>query len=96
MKFMTVREFRLNIGRARKGLQANGELVLTANGRPFAIVSAVQPESFDRELLALRRARARVAIEHLREAALADGSERMSLEAIDAVVRDVRRKKGAA
>ena len=96
MKFMTVREFRLNTGRARKGLQLDGELVLTANGRPFAIVSSVQPESFDRELLALRRTRARLAIDRLRANARADGSARMSMEAIDAVVRDVRRKKGAA
>lgn len=96
MKFMSVREFRLNSGQARKGLQVDGELVLTTNGRPFAIVSAVQPETFDRELLALRRSRARVAVDRLRENARADGSDQLSLETIHTVVRDVRRKKGAA
>jgi hypothetical protein len=95
MKFMSVREFRLNTGQARKGLQVDGELVLTTNGRPFAIVSAVQPETFDRELLALRRSRARVAIDRLREHARADGTDQLSLETIHAVVRDVRRKKVA-
>jgi len=95
MKFMSVREFRLNTGQARKGLQVDGELVLTTNGRPFAIVSAVQPETFDRELLAIRRSRARVAIDRLRENARADGTDQLSLETIHAVVRDVRRKKGA-
>jgi len=95
MKFMSVREFRLNTGQARKGLQVDGELVLTTNGRPFAIVSAVQPETFDRELLALRRSRARVAIDRLREHARTDGSDQLSLETIHAVVRDVRRKKVA-
>ena len=71
MNFMSVREFRLNTGQARKGLQVDGELVLTTNGRPFAIVSAVQPETFDREPLAIRRSRARVAIDRLRENARA-------------------------
>ena len=92
MKFMTVREFRLNTGKARRSLETDADVVLTANGRPFALVSRVHPESFDRELLAIRRARARVAVERLREDARADGTGTMSMDAIDAVVRDTRRR----
>jgi hypothetical protein len=39
---------------------------------------------------------ARAVIDRLRENARADGSARMSMKTIDAVVRDVRRKKNAA
>jgi len=92
MKFMTVREFRLNTGKARRSLEKDDDVVLTANGRPFALVSRVHPESFDRELLAIRRARARVAVERLREDARADGTDKMTMDGIDAIVRDNRRR----
>ena len=92
MRFMTVREFRLNTGGARRSLEKEEDVVLTANGRPFAVVSRVHPESFDKELLAIQRARARVALERLRDSARADGSDRMTMDEIDAVVRDVRRR----
>jgi hypothetical protein len=92
MKFMTVREFRLNTGKARRSIEKDDDLVLTANGRPFAIVSRVHAESFDRELLAIRRARARVAVERLREEARADGTSTITMDEIDAVVRDNRRR----
>jgi hypothetical protein len=44
-------------------LDRDVKVVLTANGRPFAIVSAVSPEWFDKELRAIRGARAKVALE---------------------------------
>ena len=61
MKFMSVREFRLNTGKVRRGMGQDDEVVLTANGKPLAIVACIRPESFDKELDAIRRARARVA-----------------------------------
>jgi hypothetical protein len=94
MKFMTVREFRLNTGMARRSIEKDDDVVLTANGRPFALVSRVHPESFDREIQAIRRARARVAVERLREDARADGTDAMTMDEIDAVVRDSRRSAG--
>ena len=92
MKFMTVREFRLNTGKARRSLEKDDDVVLTANGRPFAVVSRVHPDSFDKDMLAIQRARARVAVERLRDGARADGTDRMTMDDIDAVVRDVRRR----
>ena len=91
MRFMSVREFRLNTGGARRSLEKDEDLVLTANGRPFAVVSRVHPESLDKELLAIQRARARVAVERLRDNARADGTDRLTMDKIDAVVSHVRR-----
>jgi hypothetical protein len=95
MKFMTVREFRLNTGKVRRSLEQDDDVVLTANGKPYALVAHVHPEDFDRELLEFRRARARLAVERLRGDARSNGTDRMSAEAIDAVVRDHRRKAGS-
>lgn len=92
MKFMTVREFRLNTGMARRTLEKDEDLILTANGRPFAVVSRMHPEFFDKELLAIRRARARVAVERLRDDAASDGTDRMTMDDVNALVRGVRHR----
>ena len=96
MKFMSVREFRVNTGRMRHDLDRDEEVVLTANGRPFAIVSAVRPEAFDKELRAIRGARARVALERARESAARSGTANMSMSEINAIVAGVRRAKSKA
>ena len=93
MRFMSVREFRLNTGKVRRDLDGNNEVVLTANGKPYAIVTKIRPESLDLELQAIRRARARVALDGIRASAAKAGTSELSGEQIDAVVRDVRRKK---
>ena len=94
MKFMSAREFRVNAGQMRRDLDRDEEVVLTANGRPFAIVSAVCPEVFDKELRAIRGARAKVAMERVRESAARAGTADMPMEKIDAIIAGVRRGKG--
>jgi len=93
MKFMSAREFRVNSGQMRRNLDRDEEVILTANGRPFAIVSAVRPELFDKELRAIRCARAKVALERTRESAAMAGAANMSMAEIDAVIADVRRAR---
>ena len=96
MQFMSVREFRVNTGLMRRGLDRDEEVVLTANGRPFAIVSAVCPEAFDKELRAIRGARAKVALERARESAARAGTASMPMAEIDAVIAGARRAKSKA
>ncbi len=96
MKFMTTREFRVNTGRLRNDLDRDEEVVLTANGRPFAIVSAVRPDSFDKELRAIRGARARVALEQVRASAKRSGTAGMPMVEIDAIISDTRRSRRKA
>lgn len=96
MKFMSVREFRMNTGTLRRDSASDGEVVLTANGRPFAIVSAVSPEAFDKELREIRRARARVALERVRESAARAGTAGTPMSTIDTIVRETRRARHTA
>jgi hypothetical protein len=96
MRFMSAREFRVNTGTMRRDLDRDEEVVLTANGRPFAIVSAVHPESFDRELLAIRGARARVALDRVRESAARSGTADLSVAQVDAVIANTRRARSRA
>ena len=94
MKFMSIRDFRSRP--IRKNIASEREIVLTANGQPIALVSAVEPDNLEDELLALRRARARVAIDRMRAQAKAQGLDKMTMEEIDAIIADVRRKRRAS
>jgi antitoxin (DNA-binding transcriptional repressor) of toxin-antitoxin stability system len=78
----------------RRDLNRDEEVVLTANGRPFAIVSAVRPESFDLELRAIRGARAKVALERVRASAVLAGTADLPMAEIDAIIADTRHAKG--
>jgi len=91
---MSAREFRVNTGTMRRDLDRDEEVVLTANGRPFAIVSAVSPEWFDKELRAIRGARAKVALERVRTSAALAGTADLPMTEVDAIIADSRHAKG--
>ena len=63
MRFISVREFRGNSGDVWKKLLNEQELVITSNGKPIAIVSAVSEETLEDALRAIRRARAMAAVQ---------------------------------
>ncbi len=63
MRFISVREFRGNSGDVWKELLTEQELVITSNGKPIAIVSAVSEETLEDALRAIRRARATAAVQ---------------------------------
>ena len=93
MRFVTVRELRSKTASLREDLDQDREIVLTANGRPFAVVSRIEPDSLEEELQAIRRARAKVAVERLRAQAQAKGLNRLTMEDIDAMVAETRRRR---
>ena len=93
MKFVTIREFRNKTAEVREDLKTEGEIVLTANGRPFALLSRVEPDSVEQEVRALRRARARVAVERMRAQAKQRGLDGMTMDQVDELIAAVRRKR---
>ncbi len=93
MRFVTVRELRSKTATLRKDLEQDREIVLTANGRPFAVVSRIEPDSLEEELQAIRRARAKVAVERLRAQAQAKGLNRLTMDDIEAMIAETRRQR---
>ena len=84
MKFVTIRDFRNKTAAIRKYLSSEHEIVLTSNGRPFAIVADVDEDSFEEKLAALRRTRAYAVLDRIRTRAKATGVDKLSMEEIDA------------
>ena len=92
MKFITIRDLRANTARIRKDLETEGEVVITANGRPFAVMTWVKPDKLEEEILAIRRARATAALSRIRVKAKAEGLDRLTMDQIDAIIAESRRE----
>jgi len=91
MKFMSIREFRNQP--IQKAIADERQIVLTAKSQPIAIVSAVDPETLDDELMALRRARAQVALDRIRAKVKEAGADALSMKDIDSEIADARRER---
>ena len=96
MKFITIRDLRSKTAKIRKDLQDDREIVVTANGRPFAVMTRVEPDGVEEEVQAIRRARAQAALSRIRAKAKADGLDRVSMDEIDAAIRETRRDRQAS
>ncbi len=93
MKFVTIRELRSKTASIRRDLAQAREIVLTANGRPFAVMTPVSAETVEEEIQAIRRARTRAVVEGLRAAAKTAGVDTLTMEDIDAEIEAVRRAR---
>ncbi|MCX5678639.1 MAG: type II toxin-antitoxin system Phd/YefM family antitoxin [Candidatus Omnitrophica bacterium] len=58
MKFVTIRDLRSKSHQIQVELPKCMEMVLTSNGKPIAIMTAISEESLEDSLAAIRRARA--------------------------------------
>jgi len=93
MEFVSVRELRLQPGRVWERLAKAGELVVTSNGKPIALLSGVTGETLEETLRAVRRARAQQALAELRAAAQERGTDQLTPGAIKAEIRLARQAR---
>jgi antitoxin (DNA-binding transcriptional repressor) of toxin-antitoxin stability system len=93
MKFITVRDLRGRPGQVWNKLARERDVILTSNGKPIAILSAVTEDTLEDALAAVRRARAITAVERLQSQSVSAGSDSVTLKEIDAEVRAVRKAR---
>lgn len=91
MKFITVRELRGRPTDVWSKLSRDKDLVLTSNGKPIAILSAVSEDTLESSLTALRRARAVTAVEAMQSQSVAAGTDKLSPEEINAEIATTRK-----
>jgi antitoxin (DNA-binding transcriptional repressor) of toxin-antitoxin stability system len=96
MKTVTIRDFRTRPKQVRDALKREREAVLTANGRPVAVMIPVDASSIDQTLETLRRARALEALRVIRQDSQRRGSARMSTREIDAIIAKTRKARSRA
>lgn len=90
MTFVSIRDMRTRPGEVWQQLQNEGDLIVTSSGRPFALMISAEGEDVEELLLALRRARAQLAVARMRKQASNAGLERMPLNEINAEIRQAR------
>jgi prevent-host-death family protein len=91
MKTVTIRDFRTRPKQVREALKREREAILTANGRPVAVLIPVDAGSVEETLEALRRARGLEALRAIRRESRKRGPGRLSTSDIDAIIARARR-----
>jgi len=92
MKFVSIRDLRGKSAEIWKKLPEEREMIITNNGRPIAILAAVNESNVEESLTAFRRARAIEAVASLQRRSLEQGTNNISMDEIDAEIKAVRRK----
>ncbi len=93
MRFVSVRDLRGKSAQVWAQLKDEKELVITSNGKPIAILSAVQEGRLEESLAAIRRARFMAAVDAIQQRSLKMGLADMTLEEINAEIAAVRKSR---
>jgi antitoxin (DNA-binding transcriptional repressor) of toxin-antitoxin stability system len=93
MRFLSVRDLRGKSAQVWKELPDEREMIITSNGRPIAILSAITESNLEASLKAFRQARAVEAVARLQRRSVEQGTDRVTMDEIDAEVKAVRKKR---
>ena len=93
MKFLSVRDLRGKSAQIWKDLPEEREMVITSNGRPIAILATISESNLEESLTAFRQARAVEAVAALQRRSADQGTNRITMDEIDAEIQAVRKKR---
>ena len=93
MKFLSVRDLRSNSARVWRELSEEKEMVLTNNGHPVAVLTAVDESNVEQSLVAWRRVRATQAIADIQRQSAEKGTDQLSMNDIDSEIQEVRKAR---
>ena len=91
MKFYTARDLQTSPQNILDDLSSGGEIVITNNGKPSAIMIDIADGSFEETLKAVRQAKSMIAFNSMRSKAVINGY--MSDEEIETEINAVRKKE---
>lgn len=93
MDFVTVRELRAESAKVWEKLEAGEEVVITRNGKPFALLVHTEPSELEEQLRALRWAHFDRLLAEQHKRAAESGLDKMTMEEINAEIAAVRRER---
>ena len=95
MRLISDRDLRNTPGKVSEAL-AQGDVVVTSRGKPYALmVPIADPDRLDEALLLASRLRAQLSLSRIRAKAAASGLDRIGSDEIDAEIRVERRERKA-
>ena len=93
MDFVTVRDLRAESAKVWKKLEAGEEVVITRNGKPFAVLVHTEPQDLEATLRAVRAERFVATVRKMQRQAVEQGLDKMSMEEIDAEIAAAREER---
>jgi len=93
MKFLSVRDLRGNSAAVWRELAIKKEMVVTSNGRPVALLTAVDENSVEQSLAAWRQVRATQAIADIQRESARKGTDRLSMDEINLEIKRARQAR---
>ena len=93
MKFLSVRDLKTKSSQVWKELLRQKEMIVTSNGRPIALLSSINENNLEQVLAAFRHARAANAVALIQYESTQKGTDKISMDEIDAEIGAVRSKR---
>ncbi len=93
MKFLSIRDLKTKSSQVWKELPEQKEMVVTSNGRPIALLSSINENNLEQVLTAFRRARATNSLTSIQYESIQKGTEKISMDEINAEIQAVRSKR---
>jgi antitoxin (DNA-binding transcriptional repressor) of toxin-antitoxin stability system len=92
MKFVTVRDFKASPSAIWKKLPSEREWIITNKGKPIALLTPLNDETLEDTVCAVRKAKAINAVKKMQEISVSLGNDKMSLEEINAIIKNAGEK----
>lgn len=96
MDYVTVRELRAESGKIWERIGAGEEIVVTRNGKPFALLLHTEPSEVEAALRAYRAARFGAVLDRIHAHVEERGLDRITEEEIEAEIAAYRKERRAA
>lgn len=93
MEFVAARDFRIRPGNVWKRLRKSGNLLVTSNGKPIAMLRDIEGHDIGEELRIEAQAKGLSAVSRLRAHALRKGLNTMSGPEIDSEIAAARENR---
>ena len=93
MQFVPYRELRNEPSALRKKLVREGELIVTVDNKPFAVMINLGDENVEDILLMVSRLRAQMAARSIRSQARREGLNKMTLKDINTLIKKTRAER---
>ena len=93
MRFLSVRDLRGKSASIWRSLPDEREMIITNNGRPVALLTAVDETNVEESLAAWRQIRATQALTAIQQQSMQKGTDRFSMDEIDSEIAQSRESR---
>jgi len=95
MDYVTVRELRAESGKVWDRVEAGEEIVITRNGKPFALLLHTKPSEVEAALRAYRASRFGIVLDRIHTHVKMHGLDRITDKEIEAEIAAARKERAA-